>query len=90
MMLTQGGGDMKKEEVPLKQPVIGGTNLLITILHQENLNYQGVVKWLDTGKTLHFRSTLELMNLINEAVSIQTGDSDVSRTWTSQKQIKAI
>lgn len=66
------------------------TNFLITIHHQENYSYQGVIQWLDTGKTVHFRSELELMNLIHDATQIQ-GQSDISlRTWNNDQKIKAI
>lgn len=66
------------------------TNFLITIHHQENYSYQGVIQWLDTGKTVHFRSELELMNLIHDATQIQ-GQSDTTlRTWNNDQKIKAI
>lgn len=61
---------------------IGGTNFLISIYFQENHSWQGSIQWLDTGNTVHFRSELELMNLINEAVQSNQQDEQKSlRKW---------
>jgi len=67
----------------------GGSNFLISIYHQENHSYQGTIQWLDTGKILHFRSELELLNLIHEAVVIQT-ESNEMRTWSDAKAYRVI
>lgn len=68
------------------QPVsAGGTNFLISIYHQENLSYQGVVQWLETGEKVHFRSELELMNLIHSATLEQQGEQAL-RDWNLNSQ----
>ncbi len=63
---------------------LGGSNFLITIHHSENNSWQGVINWLDTGKTIHFRSALEMMSLIDEAVARD------KRSWEDIKTTKAV
>jgi len=67
-----------------------GTNFLITIHHQENHSWQGVVQWLDTGKTVHFRSELELLNLIHGAVEINKVSDEPLRTWQDERKISVV
>ncbi len=67
-----------------------GTNFLVTIHHQENHSWQGVIEWLDTGKKMHFRSELELMNLIHSAVETQSESKETLRTWNEVRNINAI
>lgn len=71
---------MKKEK-----QITSSTNFLITIHHHENHSWQGVIQWLDTGKTVHFRSALELMNLMQDAVQAQNQLEDSLRSWNDGK-----
>lgn len=83
-----------RDVISLKEAEMGrqtfGTNFLITIHNQENHSWQGVVEWLDTGKKLHFRSELELMNLIHGAVEMQSESQETLRTWNDERHINAI
>ena len=79
---------MNKKNNPVSKSF--GSNFLVTIYHQENYSWQGAVEWLDTGKKMHFRSELELINLINSAVSEQANDSKPMRTWHDERVINAI
>lgn len=83
---------MKKEkkEGPLKQANMGGTNFLVTIYGQENMNLQGVIKWLDLDLIIHFRSTIEFLELIEEAVHLQNEIDSSKRTWHMDQSNKAI
>ncbi|MDH8679240.1 hypothetical protein QE109_13870 [Fusibacter bizertensis] len=67
-----------------------GSNFLISIHHQENHSWQGVIEWLDTGKKMHFRSELELMNLIHGAVELQSESKESLRTWNDERHINVI
>lgn len=67
-----------------------GSNFLISILHQENHSYQGVIEWLDTGKKVHFRSELELMNLIHNAVQSTSVNENPMRSWEDERKISAV
>ena len=69
---------------------IGGTNLLISIHYQDHQSFQGVVQWLDTGKTVHFRSGLELLNLIQEATQAGKSYDDAFRTWNEDASSQVI
>ena len=62
---------------------MGGATFLIRIYFKQNANWQGTVQWLETNKTIPFRSSLELMFLLNEAVEkmpTTTGELDF-RSW---------
>ncbi len=67
-----------------------GTNFLVSIYHQENQSWQGSIQWLDTGKKVHFRSQLELLNLMNEAAEVSSNREDDLRSWEQGSNIVAI
>mgnify|MGYP000121549684 CR=1 FL=1 len=46
----------------------GGSTFLIRIYFKQHANWQGTIQWLETNKTVPFRSVLELISLLNEAV----------------------
>ncbi len=80
---------MKKSSFNQKNiPNKGSSNFLITIYHQENHSWQGVIQWLDTGKKVHFRSELELLNLINSALHVTTKPMEELRNWTEDEAFK--
>jgi len=60
---------------------LGGSNFLISIHHQENQSWQGVIQWLDTGAKVHFRSVLEMLSLIDEATMTITSTDQSHRNW---------
>lgn len=68
----------------------GGNNFIISIYYQENHSWQGVVQWLDTGKKVHFRSELELMNLIHTAVLATQSETGDFRTWADDEALKSV
>ncbi|MDR9755306.1 MAG: hypothetical protein ACN4A7_05985 [Thermacetogeniaceae bacterium] len=49
---------------------IGGESFLVRIQFQDNATWQGTIHWLNEQKTQTFRSLLELITLIKEAVEI--------------------
>ena len=56
---------------------------LIQISHTQNATWQGTINWLDENKQQPFRSTLELIKLIDNAMGtplVQTewGDAEQS------------
>lgn len=63
---------------------IGGVNFLISVYHQEGHSWQGSIQWLDTGKKLHFRSELELINLIQSAIQSSQEKDIQLRNWLNQ------
>ncbi|MBN2286155.1 MAG: hypothetical protein JXQ26_06420 [Tissierellales bacterium] len=72
------------ESNTVKRSSLGGTNFLISIYHHENNSWQGSLQWLDTGKKIHFRSELELLNLMQQAIKTGNGHNDM-RTWDDDK-----
>jgi len=81
---------MKDEEHASMSKKPGGSNFLVTIYREDGHECFGVVQWLDSGKKLHFRSTLEMLTLLNEAVMIQTEGNKTCRSWREVKGIRAI
>ena len=41
---------------------------LVGVEYQENATWQGTVTWTNRGKTMHFRSVLEMIKLIDSAL----------------------
>lgn len=78
-----------KSAQPLHKSGTGGTNFLIAIHYQENHSWQGSIQWLETGRKIHFRSELELMNLIQNAVDINQGAEQSLRKWEDDKKSDA-
>ncbi len=62
---------------------IPGISFVVRIICCESFSYQGEITWLERNKVLYFRSALEMMTLIQEAVD----ESDMSppdchpRSW---------
>ena len=71
---------MKKQ----KNQSTRSTNFLVSIYHQDHFSYQGLIHWIDTGEKIHFRSELELMNLIHNALPIVQNQE--IRNWNKQEQ----
>lgn len=64
---------------------MGSSTFLIRIYFNQNADWQGVVQWLELNKTVAFRSVLELILLLNEAVDKTpaiNGEHDF-RSWGS-------
>ena len=65
----------------------GGTNFLIRIQFRQNSTWQGTIQWLEENKTLPFRSVLEMLHLMEEAVenhAVQDRQRQL-RTWIIRK-----
>ncbi len=74
---------MKKLEKQLTK----STNFLISVYHQDHFNYQGLIHWIDTGEKIHFRSELEMLNLIHNALP-KVQDQPI-RKWSEQQKNSA-
>lgn len=75
-------GDMNK-----KRQVIGGNNFLVSIHYQENQSWQGVVQWLDSGQKVNFRSALELISLIQDAINVEVDNKNAHRIWDTKGEM---
>ena len=65
------GKEMKTGEE--KEPVIASFQL--SVMFRQNATWQGSLFWVDRGLEAHFRSVLELLNLINSALSAGEGEA---------------
>lgn len=54
-----------------------GASFIIRITHRENDTWQGSVTWTDKGVTKYFRSTLELIKLMDSAVQAAMPEAEV-------------
>lgn len=69
---------MMKDEELLKKHGDMGT-FIVRVQHRQNSSWQGVVTWTDRHKSIPFRSALELMKMIDEALlSEESADDDIS------------
>ena len=58
----------------------------LDISHHQNSSWQGSLQRLDTGETINFRSELEMVTLIEEALSQQTEEdrgNERFRSWNN-------
>ncbi|MGL5259172.1 MAG: hypothetical protein ACRC7V_03600 [Lachnospiraceae bacterium] len=44
---------------------------VVQVMFRQNATWQGKVKWVETGKEIIFRSTLELLKLMDEALAVE-------------------
>ncbi|NLM46965.1 MAG: hypothetical protein GX200_09225 [Firmicutes bacterium] len=75
------GGDLQ-ENIQL-----GGLNFHIRIQFRQNASWQGTIHWLDRKQSKNFRSMLEMVMLIQDAIEKQAKDADTLRTWSSKENI---
>ena len=64
---------------------LGGSQFLVNIRYFQNSSWQGSIQRLDTGETISFRSGIELITLMESAISDQrkrSGDESTLRKWT--------
>ncbi|MEW6622099.1 MAG: hypothetical protein AB1420_03030 [Bacillota bacterium] len=62
---------------------MGGSTFVIRIHFKQNANWQGTIQWLEENKTVSFRSILEMIFLLNEAIDkIPTSNGEFEfRSW---------
>lgn len=65
---------------------INSSNFLIRIHFKQNTDWQGIIHWLETNKTVPFRSVLELIFLLNEAIDLSSNSKDELnlRSWNNE------
>lgn len=52
-------------------------NFVVTVRSQENHTWQGTVSWVEGKRQENFRSVLELLKLIDSAVTTEIQENDV-------------
>jgi hypothetical protein len=61
-------------------------NFLIQVQYRHNSSWQGRIVWLDTKKTVVFRSFMELVMLMQEALG-QTSCVDQLNAWEKREDV---
>lgn len=56
---------------------------IVQVQFRQNSSWQGTITWTEKKKTLRYRSTLEMLKLIDSAVSAENGDEKV-QGWDKQ------
>jgi len=54
----------------------------ITVKFQQNSTWQGLIHWLDTDRKQNFRSTLEMLKLMDEAI-VEDSEDEKPISWVS-------
>lgn len=63
-----------------------GAKFLIRVQYRHNSSWQGHIVWLDTRRTIGFRSFLELVMLMQEAVGERNG-VDQQCAWEMRQEV---
>ncbi len=61
------------------------TTFMIKVAYSENFSVQGYIHWLEEGKSVPFRSYMELLHLIEEGLHIGRREMDRLRSWDLEK-----
>ena len=63
----------------MKQSTGERETFVVRILNTQNATWQGTIQWVDQDKRQSFRSTLEMIRLIDEAM--EDSSDEVKLTW---------
>jgi hypothetical protein len=81
--LTNSKKSRRREELDLKEDAISFVpepeeqpTFIIKVLYRQNACWQGSIQWVEKGVKKNFRSTLELLKLMDQAVN--EGHNDIS------------
>ena len=78
---------MNNAQLPCQSPAghRASNTFLIKVLYTQHNSTQGTIQWVDEEKTISFRSFLELVCLMKEALEKQ-GDKEEFWTWEKPNQ----
>ena len=87
---AQKGADQMNEKNDTKAEYkVVGTSFLIRIIYRQHASWQGEIHWLDGEKMMYFRSFLEMIMLMQEAIET-TGVPKADyhfRGWEDEGQV---
>jgi hypothetical protein len=66
-------------------PGINST-FMIKVVYAENFSIQGYINWIEKGRTVPFRSYMELLHLIEEGLHISGKQMTRLRSWDLDAQ----
>lgn len=67
---------MKDEDLLSQHGDLG--TFLVHVQHRQNSSWQGRITWMDQKKTVYFRSALEMMKLVSDALDSVSSNEDGS------------
>lgn len=77
---TEKGSDFTMDNKEGKMPECGcKATFIVKVKYRQNATFQGTIQWLDKNKTQNFRSDLEMLKLIDEALNESEPETPV--TW---------
>ena len=67
---------------------VSGTSptFLIKVVYAENFSIQGYIRWIEEGKSVPFRSYMEMMHLIQEGLHHSRKETGRLRYWELDKE----
>ena len=72
---------MSDEELMKMHGELG--TFVVRVQYHENSSWQGRITWMERKRTLHFRSTWEMLKLIGSAVEI---DDEDEPSWLLEEE----
>ena len=76
---TEGLTEMEKEI--LSNENAGKATFIIKVLFRQNATWQGKIQWAEKNKTQNFRSDLEMLKLMDDALRISDNGEDDTAKW---------
>ncbi|HPT35908.1 MAG TPA: hypothetical protein PK309_05170, partial [Bacillota bacterium] len=61
---------------------------LVKVLYTQRITVQGILHWVEQGRSLPFRSFLEMVHLLGEAIQTRQ-DMDQLKTWREGKSLQS-
>jgi hypothetical protein len=52
-------------------------SFIVNIQFQQNATWQGTITWIEQKRTVHFRSGLEMIKLMDNAILSDSGDEPI-------------
>ena len=75
---------MKKildKENSISPTSVVNSTFVVKVVYAENFSIQGYINWLEKGRTVPFRSYMELLHLIEEGLYISREQMARLRSW---------
>ena len=74
------GWDTQTEQEALLSMKQSSVSFVVKIQYRQHATWQGTLEWLDGHRTQHFRSTMEMLKLMEEVVEASEvpGDSEIA------------
>jgi len=70
---------------PCDNQALKDRTFIVKVKYNQNYSMQGSVQWIEQGKIVNFRSEMELLSLLGEAV-----DNKEIRRWEDENQMLSI